>query len=101
MCLDKLATEVVIAEFKSTVSVNCSLCFSKGAALHLLGLVDAFVRVVVLVVALVSLLLSLWIRSIVESPELADPVEHTAVVAVYGVPSVEHHLRGGTCKNKS
>ena len=75
--------------------MNCSLCFSKGAALHLLGLVDAFVRVVVLVVALVSLLLSLWIRSIVESPELADPVEHTAVVAVYGVPSVEHHLTKG------
>ena len=75
--------------------MNSSLFFGKGAALHHLGLVDALVRVVVLVVALVSLLLRLWIRPIVESPELTDSVEDTAIVAVYGVASVEHHLTKG------
>lgn len=72
--------------------MNSSLFLGKGATLHKLSLVDALVRVVVLVVALVSLLLSLWIRSVVEGPKLADSVEHTAIVAVHRVPSVEHHL---------
>merc|ERR1719414_395077 len=100
--LDEFAPVVVFSEFKSTVSVNLSLLLSKRAALHKVDIfVDALVRVVVLVMALASLLLSLWMRPVIKGPVLADSVKHAGVMAILWIPRMEHHLSGGTCEDKS